>query len=61
MRAEALCAGEELVEERVVDHPEHGAFLVDEPDGNGDVWEAVYEVRRTICMDRESMARSGRS
>ena len=49
VRAEALCAREELVEEGVVDHAEHGALLVDEADGDRDVREAVDEVGRAVC------------
>ena len=48
-RAVPLQARVELVEERVVDHAEHGAFVDDEPEGDACVWEAVHEVRRAVC------------
>ena len=40
----------EVVEEGVVDHPEDGAFLRDEPERDAHVREAVDEVRRSVCV-----------
>ena len=43
-------AGVQLVEEGIVDHSEDGDFLVDQPDRDANVREAVHEVGCAICV-----------